>query len=64
MSKGKFLSRTDLGFAVITCDSVRWKIDIDEERQVYHLKVCIYTDKQLIGKFAYLGRDSRGVEFS
>ncbi|CAI8043327.1 Oxysterol-binding protein-related protein 6 [Geodia barretti] len=38
MKKGKILSRTDLGFAVITCDSVRWKIDIDEERQVYHLK--------------------------
>ena len=41
MSKGKILSRTDLGFAVITCDSSRWKIDIDEERQVYHLKVCV-----------------------
>ena len=41
MSKGKILSRTDLGFAVITCDSVRWKIYIDEERQVYHLKVGV-----------------------
>ena len=40
MSKGKVLSRTDLGFAVITCDTTRLKIDIDEERQVYHLKVC------------------------
>ena len=41
MGKGKLLSRTDLGFAVITYDSIRWKIDIDEERQVYHLKVCV-----------------------
>ena len=41
MSKGKVMSRTDLGFAVITCDTVRLKIDIDEERQVYHLKVCV-----------------------
>ena len=41
LSKGKLLSRTDLGLAVITCDSSRWRIDIDEERQVYHLKVTV-----------------------
>lgn len=39
LSKGKLLSCTDLGVAVITCHSTRWRIDIDEERQVYHLKV-------------------------
>jgi len=39
LNKGKLLSCTDLGVAVVTCPSSRWRIDIDEERQVYHLKV-------------------------